>query len=288
MKRIFIVVAVMLFSSSLYAQTGDWQGVEKVFGKKGTVQSDMFKITFPRDDLSVKVGDVPVSSGLALTSWIGFRGMGSRAMMMGDMVLLEKEVGPVIAKLTEKGLKVTALHNHLMGTTPVIMYLHFSGEGNADKLAGAMRSALSVTGTPLKAPSAASPATKADWTKVEAILGGKAQKKGDLLQLSFPRKEKIMENGMEVPPYLGVGTGINIQMVGDKAATTGDFVLVASEVNPVVKALTDHGISVTAIHSHMLSESPRLFFLHFWSYDKPEKLAVGLKAALDKTRSVRR
>jgi Domain of Unknown Function (DUF1259) len=100
--------------------------------------------------------------------------------------------------------------------------------------------------------------------------------------VGFPRKEKISEKGMEVPPYLGMATGINLQMVGSKAATTGDFVLIGSEVNPVVKALVNHGIAVTAIHSHMLFESPRLFFLHFWGYDTPEKLASGLKAALDK------
>ncbi len=289
MKRIFIVVAILLVSVPFAkAQTGDWQGVEKVFGKKGIVQGDMFKITFPRTDLSVKIGDVAVDSGLALTSWIGFKGMGTQAMMMGDLVLLDKEVSPVIAKLVAEGLKVTALHNHLIGTTPVIMYLHFSGEGKPDKLARGMQSALSVTGTPLKALTpAASPATKIDWTKVETILGRTGQKKGNLLQVSFPRKEKIMENGMEVPPYMGMATGINIQMVGGKAATTGDFVLTADEVNPVVKALVDHGIAVTAIHSHMLFESPRLFFLHFWGYGEPDKLAAGLKAALDKTNSVK-
>ncbi len=135
-------------------------------------------------------------------------------------------------------------------------------------------------------PSAAK-VTQADWTKVEAILGKNGRKKGNLLQLSFPRREKIMEKGMEVPPYLGVATAINLQKVGPKAAATGDFVLIANEVNPVVKALVDRGIAVTAIHGHMLFESPRLFFLHFWGYDKPEKLAAGLKAALDRTNSVK-
>ena len=126
------------------------------------------------------------------------------------------------------------------------------------------------------------PGPSADWSKVEAILGQTGQKKGALLQLSFPRMETIRENGMTVPPFLGMATGLNLQLVGGKAATTGDFVLLAQEVNPVVRALTEHGIAVTAVHSHMLFESPRLFFLHFWGYDDPEKLANGLKAALEK------
>ncbi|HEY6871737.1 MAG TPA: DUF1259 domain-containing protein [Geobacteraceae bacterium] len=283
MKGIWAVFALLLCSvTSVFAQTEDWQGVEKVFARKGMVQGDMFKVTFPRSDLSVKVGEVAVEPGLALTSWIGFKAKGKRAMMMGDLVLLEEEVGPVMAKLVAEGVEVTALHNHLLRTTPVVMYLHFSGEGDPAKLAGAMRSALSVSGTLLGSPAPeVSPSAPPDWSKVEAILGKTGQKKGNLLQVSFPRKEKIMERGMEVPPYLGVATGINLQMVGDQAAITGDFVLLAGEVNPVVKALVDHGIAVTAIHSHMLHESSRLFFLHFWGYDQPEKLASGLKAALD-------
>lgn len=283
MKRALLLFALVLWSfTSVYAQPAGWDGVEKVLGRKGTVQGKMFKITCPRTDLSVRVGAVPVAPGLALTSWIGFKGMGNRAMMMGDLVLLENEVAPVMTKLVAEGIKITALHNHLIGTTPTIIYLHFSGEGDPRKLAGALRAALSVTSTPM-APPASAEATPnpVDWAKVEAILGKGGQKKGNLFQVSFPRKEKIVENGMEVPPYLGMATGINLQMVDGKAATTGDFVLIGSEVNPVVKALIDHGLAVTAIHSHMLYESPRLFFLHFWGYDEPEKLAKGLKAALD-------
>jgi hypothetical protein len=284
MKRAWMLLALVLWSfTSAYAQTAGWAGVEKALGRKGAAQADMLKITFPRTDLSVKVGDVPVEPGLALTSWIGFKGMGKRAVMMGDIVLLESEVAPVTAKLVAEGVKITALHNHLIGTTPVVMYLHFSGEGPSGKLAASIRAALALTGTPLGASApAASSGTSPDWSKVEAIFGKSGQKKGNLLQLSFPRKEMIMEKGMIIPSYLGMASAINLQAVGGKAATTGDFVLVGSEVNPVVKALVDHGIAVTAIHSHMLFESPRLFFLHFWGYDEPEKLATGLKAALDK------
>ena len=241
----------------------------------------MLKITFPRSDLSVKVGEVSVEPGLALTSWLGFKAMGKQAMVMGDMVLIENEVAPVTARLVAQGMQITAIHNHLIGTTPSVIYLHFSGEGPPEKLATALRSTLAVTGTPIEAPAQpASSANPPDWSKVEAIFGKAGQRKGNLLQMSFPRKETIKEKGMVVPPYLGMATGINLQKVGTKAATTGDFVLLGSEVNPVVKALVEHDITVTAVHSHMLFESPRLFFLHFWGYDDPEKLATGLKAAL--------
>lgn len=278
-----LLFALVLWSfTSAYAQPAGWDGVEKVLGRKGTVQGELLKITFPRSDLSVKVGEVSVEPGLALTSWIGFKGMGKKAMMMGDLVLLENEVAPVTAKLVAEGVELTALHNHLIGSTPFVMYLHFSGEGTPEKLAGAMRSALSVTSTPMAPPASAETANPVDWAKVEAALGKAGQKKGNLLQMSFPRKEKIKEKGMVVPSYLGMANAINFQMVGNKAATTGDFVLIGSEINPVVKALVEHGIAVTAIHSHMLYESPRLFFLHFWGYDEPEKLANGLKAALGK------
>ncbi len=283
MIRLLATLVFLLGSvTPAFAQPPDWQEVEKVFARKGAAQGDMLKVTFPRSDLAVKIGEVPVEPGLALTSWIGFKRMGKQAMMMGDLVLLENEVAPVTAKLVAEGVNITALHNHLIGSVPVVMYLHFSGEGNPEKLADAMRSALAVTATPL-APPAPSEATKpTDWSKVEAIFGKTGQKKGNLLQLSFPRKEKIKENGMVVPPYLGVANSINLQMVGNQAATTGDFVLIGGEVNPVIKALVDHGLTVTAVHSHMLFESPRLFFLHFWGYDDPEKLAMGLRAALGK------
>lgn len=286
-----IAFVTLLLIGSLVAASpapADWQVVEQVLSRKGTGEKDMLKVTFPRSDLSVRVGDVSVEPGLALTSWLGFKGMGEQAMMMGDLVLLEKEVAPVMTRLVAQGIEITALHNHLLNTSPVVMYLHFSGTGDPKRLAEAMRSALALTGTPLDTPKPATPlATAIDWRAVETDFGRTGQKKGNLFQVSFPRKEMIEEHGMAVPPFLGMATGINLQMVGRKAATTGDFVLTGSEVNPVIKALVDHGIAVTAVHSHMLSESPRLFFLHFWGYDEPERLARGLKAALDKTNTVK-
>lgn len=286
MKKLFIVIILILFAFSLaYAQAPDWPAVEKVFGRQGAAQGDIFKITFPRSDLKVKIGEVAVEPALALTSWIAFKPMGNQAMMMGDLVLLESEIAPVVSKLMAESLEVTAIHNHILNESPKVMYLHFSGRGDAQKLAESMKNVLSLTGTPMGVlPTLLD--SSIDWSKMEAILGRSGQHRGSVIQFGFPRKEKITEDGMEIPPFIGMATGINLQKVGEKAATTGDFVLLGSEVNLVVRALTENGLAVTAIHSHMLFESPRLFFLHFWGYDDPEKLARGLKAALGKTNSI--
>jgi len=206
-------------------------------------------------------------------------------MMMGDLVMLDTEEPGVVSKLMELGLGVTAIHNHLVGEKPAVKFLHFSGSGDAVKLAGEIRSVLALTGTPLGAPAAAAAGSGPDWSAVEAVLGSKGKKSGAVISYSFPRKEELKESGMEMPPAMGMATGINLQMDGSRAATTGDFVLLANEVNPVVKALTAHGINATAIHNHMLYDEPRLFMLHFWGVGDPGKLAEGLKAALDRTNS---
>lgn len=287
-----ILVVILSVGYSSFGQQSDWADVEKVFGKKGNIQDGVFKITFPRSDLKVKVGDFAVDPGLALTSWIGFINpsngdmkMDGKIMMMGDLVLLEKEVAPVISKIVSLNLEVTALHNHLIGETPAIKYVHFSGTGEAVQLAEAIKAVISLTGTPMTAPPAQNQVLKADWSKVEAILGTTGKHNGNLLQYGFPRLEKLKESSMEMPPYMGMAIAINFQMAGNKAAITGDFVLLADEVNPVLKALTQNGIAVTAIHNHMLYDDPRLFMMHFWAVDDPEKLAKGLKAALDQTKS---
>jgi hypothetical protein len=261
-----------------------WKEIERALNNKGSVQGEVFKVTFPRSDLHVKVDRTTVEPSLALTSWIAFKPVGNETVMMGDLVLLEKEVAPVAQELIKNGIEVTALHNHLLGETPKIMYLHIRGHGNAIDLAKKMKQVLSLTKTPISSHSA-SPDKQVVWSNVETILGVKGTIEGDVLHITVPRKEQISEMNTNIPPSMGVATGINFQMIGDKAATTGDFVLVASEVNPVIKALTNHGIIVTAVHNHMLQESPRLLFLHFWGLDEPSKLATGLKEALNQTNS---
>jgi len=211
--------------------------------------------------------------------------MGNDAMMMGDIVLLDSEEPKVVSKIVSEGLNITAIHNHLVNETPNIKYIHFSGHGDALQLVGKIKSVLAVTATPLtnNPQKYKSLRINPDWSKVEAILGNSGKNVGSLLQYTFPRKEKLMESGMEMPPAIGMATAINFQMDGNRAGITGDFVLLADEVNPVIKALTENGITVTAVHNHMLFDEPRLFMMHFWAADDPEKLAKGLKAALDKT-----
>lgn len=290
MKKLFMLYPLLFFSFTVAAQQQppNWQAVEKVFGRKGNLPDDVFKITFPRSDLEVKVGEVSVEPGLALTSWIAFKQAGNHAMIMGDLVLLDEEIAPVMKKFVESGVEVTSLHNHIVGESPRVMYIHFSGQGDPVKFAKTMNAALALTNTPLTPPQPHQSSSSVEWSKVESILGWTGQHKGNLLSIAIPRAEAITENGMEIPPSLGVSTALNFQMIGKVASTTGDFVLIADEVNPVVKALTEHSITVTAIHNHMLSESPRLFFLHFWGVDDPEKLARGLKAGLDKTNSAKK
>lgn len=286
MKKLIVFFYMLCSSVFIFSQQNDWSAIEKVFGKKGTVQNNVFRIAYPRSDLKVKVGDFSVSPGLALGSWVGIMksdGMNGDAMMMGDLVLLEKELKPVVEKLISENLQITAIHNHLINETPAIKYVHFSGKGNAVTLAESIKSVLSVTGTPLGESQASASQANPDWSGVESVLGTTGKKNGNLLNYSFPRKEKLLESGMEMPPLMGMATGVNFQMEGKQAAITGDFVLLADEVNPVLKKLIENGITVTAVHNHMLYDEPRLFMMHFWAVDNPAKLAKGIKAALDVT-----
>jgi hypothetical protein len=211
---------------------------------------------------------------------------------MGDLVLLETEVNPVMLKLIEGGLEVTAVHNHLLRASPATFYMHVGGHGDPAKMAAAIRDALAVSKTPLAAPAAASPppAIDLDTAQLDQIIGAKGQANGGVYQFGVPRRDPIKEGEMTIAPVgpMGVATAINFQPTGSgKAAITGDFVLTNDEVNPVIKALRSNGIDVTAVHSHMLDEQPRLFFLHFWANDDAVKLAKGLRAALDKTASTK-
>lgn len=285
MKKVLFLVVLLQAFTLCHAQQIDSEALNNVFGKKGMVSGNVYKISYPRTDLKVEINGFKVAPGLALGSWAGIIQMHDGAMMMGDLVLLDTEVPKAVKKLVEEGLQVTAIHNHLINEKPAIKYVHFHGTGDAITLAKEIKAVWEVTGTPLTGQTKAQPENKKfDWSKVTAILGS-GKENGNLLQYAFPRKEKLTESGMEMPPSIGMATSINLQMDGNRAAITGDFVLLADEVNPVVKALTENGITVTAIHNHMLNDEPRLFMMHFWAVGEPETLAKGLKAALDKTNS---
>src|SRR5882672_8437276 len=226
MKKITLLSFSLLFISYAFSQI-DSTALNNVFGKKGTVTGNVYKISYPRSDLKVKVGDFNVAPGLALGTWVGIISMGDHAMMMGDLVLLDTEVPKVINKLMEENLEITAIHNHLINETPAVKYIHYHGEGDAVKLAQEIKAVLEVTGTPLTPPASPAQTQTIDWSKVTAILGTTGKQNGMLLQYTFPRNEKTMESGMEMPPSMGMGTAINFQMDGSHAAITGDFVMLA-------------------------------------------------------------
>jgi hypothetical protein len=283
----------LLFVTSARAEEIDWDKIDAAFGRKPAISGDVHRYGFPRSDLAVTLDGVSIKPALALGGWIAFKpAHDGGAMVMGDLVLLESEISPVMAKLVAGGLDITAVHNHVLRGNPATFYMHVGGRGDPVKMAETIRAALAESKTPLSAPpqTAPAPAVDLDTAQLDQIIGAKGQATGGVYQFGVPRREPVTENGMQISPAgaLGVATAINFQPTGGgKAAITGDFVLTGDEVNPVIKALRANGIEVTAVHSHMLSEEPRLFFLHFWANDDALKLARGLRAAIDKTASTK-
>jgi hypothetical protein len=274
-------------TTAAFAQDIDWQKVDDAFGRKAAVVAgDVHRYGFPRTDLTVTLDGVTIKPALALGGWVAFKPMGGEVMAMGDLVLLETEIKPVMTKMIENGLDITAVHNHLLRGSPATFYMHIGGHGDPVKLATAIRAALAESKTPLTAPAPASPppAIDLDTVQLDQIIGVKGQPNGGVYQFGVPRRDPVTEAGMTLAPVgpLGVATAIGFQPTGGgNAAITGDFVMIASEVNPVIKALRAGGIEVTALHSHMLDEQPRLFFMHFWANDDAIKLAKALRTALD-------
>ena len=286
--------AILSSIAAASAQELDWQKVDDALGRKAAVVAgDVHRYGFPRTDLAVTLDGVAITPALALGGWVAFKAMHGEAMAMGDLVLLETEIDPVMTKLIENGVQITAVHNHLLRANPATFYLHVGGHGDAVKMATAIHAALAESKTPLAAPAAPAsppPAIDLDTAQLDQIIGAKGQANGGVYQFGVPRRDPISEGGMTVAPAgpLGAATGIGFQPTGSgRAAITGDFVMVASEVNPVIKALRSGGIEVTALHSHMLDEEPRLFFMHFWANDDAIKLAKTLREALDAMANVK-
>lgn len=276
-------------SSKPQAST-DWKNIDNAMGRSGQDQPDgTHKYSMPRKDLKVTAGGVDLKAGLALGSWTAFKTMGKATVVMGDLVLTEDEVPSVMETLMSGGVEITALHNHLLHESPRVMYMHIHGKGDGAALAKTIHDALEKTGTPPAGPPApAQPDLGIDTRQIDQLLGHAGKNNGGIYQVSVPRADPVREAGMQIPNSMGIATALNFQPTGaGKAAITGDFVLIGSEVNPVIKALRENGIAITALHSHMLNEQPRLFFMHFWANDDAVKLARGLRAALDKTNSAK-
>ncbi len=287
-----MLVVSLVLTTAANAQEIDWQKIDATLGRKPAVSGDVHRYGFPRTDLAVTLEGVTIKPAFALGGWVAFKPAHGGAMVMGDLVLLETEINPVMAKLVEGGLEITAVHNHLLRANPATFYMHVGGHGDPVKMATAIHDALAVSKTPLVAPTAATPAATIDLdtAQLDQIIGVKGQANGGVYQFNVPRRDPVIENGMTLTPIgpLGVAIAINFQPTGSgKAAITGDFVLTADEVNPVIRVLRSSGIEVTAVHSHMLTEQPRLFFMHFWAHDDALKLARGLRDALDKTASTK-
>jgi len=286
--KLVALATVVTVSMAASAADPEWmKSVGDALGKSGTAMpGDVYRVGLARSDLKVTLDGVEIKPALALGSWLAFHKMGNRGSVMGDLVLLTSEVTPVMTKLEQSGIEITALHNHLLRNEPFTMYMHVLGHGDPVKLATSLHAALVETRTPLDgaAPSQApaNPSIDLDTASIDKALGHKGKVSGGVYQVSIPRAEHIRDGGMDVPEAMGSAIGINFQPTsGGKAAITGDFVLIAKEVNPVVKALRDHGIEITALHNHMLNDQPRLFFMHFWANDELERLTAGLRAALD-------
>jgi biotin operon repressor len=295
-RMTMISLAAATFALPAQAAT-DWAAVGKALGKTGSVQGgDVYRVGLPRSDLKVTLDGVAIKPALALGSWVAFRDMGGQgggqgagqgggqAMVMGDLVLTQTEIAPVMTTLEDNGIQITGLHNHLLRSSPATMYMHIDGHGDPVKLATALHAALAKSKTPMGASPPAPPAQPLglDQAMLDRTLGAKGTVNGGVVQYSIPRADAPKADGMAVPPAMGSAIAINFQPTGGgKAATTGDFVLTADEVNPVIKALRAGGIEVTALHNHMLDDEPRLFFMHFWANDDAGKLAKGLRGALD-------
>jgi hypothetical protein len=278
------LIALALCASAAAAEI-DWSKVDQALGKKGSDQTGgVHKYGLPRSDLKVTLDGVAIKPSLALGSWLAFLPTADGAMFMGDLVLTDTEISPVMQRLIEGGVEITAVHNHLLRTSVPVFYMHVGGHGDPVKLAETLHAALALSKTPFAqaSPSPAPVQLELDTAAIEKVLGYKGTVNGGVYQFSIPRAEAISEGGMSIPPSMGTATALNFQPTGGgKTAITGDFVLLGSEVNLILKTLRQHGIEVTALHSHMIEDSPHLFFMHFWANDDAQQLARALRTALD-------
>jgi hypothetical protein len=266
-KAAFVLLAALAPLASAAAET-DWKGSEAALGRPAMAQPDgVRRFGSPRSDLAVQVDGIAVRPVLGRGSRLAFAEHGGMAEVMGDLVLTQPEVNPALRRLHAGGLSATALHNHLLRGTPATMYMHVHGQGEPVALARALRTAL-----------------EASATLLDRIIGAAGKVNGGVWQAVLPRPERITEAGMPTPASLGTGMAINVEpLEAGRVAAAGDLVLLANEIEPVQRALAEHGIEVTALHNHTLREEPRLFYMHFWAVGPAEAVATGLRAALDRT-----
>jgi hypothetical protein len=263
----------------------DWKPVQDALGNAGTIMpGGVFRIGMPRTDLKVSLDGVALQPAFALGSYAAFVRHGSQAMAMGDLVLLESEVAGVAQGLLQAGIEVTAVHNHLLGESPHVLYMHYLAQGDAVKIAQQLHAALAGSGAPLGTPASATPPAAIDGAALDQALGLKGTVRGSIYSVSVGRGQPVILDNVVLPPATGVATVLNFEAAGDgRVAITGDFAMLPSEVSGVLGVLHDSGIEVTALHSHMLMDAPHLLYAHFWAHGDQATLARGLRTALDKT-----
>jgi len=281
-----VLVATSAFATSPKAPF-DTAKIEELAGAKGSYneKEDVFKISVPRNDLSITAAGVRLTPPMGLTSWAAFKKAGEHTVIMGDIVLLEDQVNPVMSAALGNGLEVTALHNHFFWDSPKVMFMHIGGMGDEARLAAAVGKVLAkikeTSGGKGEVPHAdIDPANSTlDPKKVDAVLGNRGELKDGVYKVTIGRETRM--HGEAMGSTMGVNTWAAFAGGDDKAVVDGDFAMRESELQGVLKALCGNGINIVAIHQHMSGESPRVLFLHFWGIGRAEDLARGIKAALD-------
>jgi hypothetical protein len=283
---VFILGASTVVASAQTPLGAPWDSVGRILQTSGSATGGYYRYTWPRRDVTLRIGDVTVAPALALGAWAGFSGDAASATVMGDLVLTGGEVKPVLGELARQRIAVTAIHNHLVGEDPKITYVHFHAEGSPVELAGRLDRVLALTGAPRPVTAAAPQPLTIDTALVFNTLGLRGRAQGAVAQVSVVLVPgTVTLHGRTVTPALGYGTPINIQLVGpDRAVATGDFTVLAAKVAPVFEALTAHGITATALHSHLVGEEPKLYYMHFWADGPVADVLRGLRAALDAAR----
>jgi hypothetical protein len=295
MKRLLTICGALLVSCGSVAQGQDipaeYQQVLTALGKQGDYKANVLKVNIPRNDLSVTVANVNTPTPFGFGGWVAMtKGTGGMDVMMGDLVLTQDEVNPVMSALLDNGIEVTALHNHFLWDEPRMFYMHVHAHGKPADLARKVKPALDLIGkgasrsAPVPAAAPAAPATTMDTAKLAQIVGTQGEQSGAVYKITVGRDDlKLTEMGAPINARMGLNTWAAFVGTNEDAAVAGDVAMVAAEVQPVLKALRKNGLDVVAIHHHMTGTQPTIYFLHYWGTGPAEKLATGFKAALTET-----
>lgn len=279
----FLFISAIIGLTSVYA--ADIGEAEKVLGVKGQMQEGAVVFSFPRSDIKVKIDGEPVPTALGFGSWTAWKAMGDEFMVMGDLVLLEKEINHVISALAEANINVTAIHNHFLGENPRIMYMHIGGMGTVSTLSKGIRNALDKTATPKKPTSASAPALALDTKRIEEIIGHPGKAGGGVFKIVLGR-QGVRMGEVELTASMGLNTWAAFVGTNERAHVAGDVAMTAPEVNKVIRELQKGGINIAAVHNHMLDETPRIFFLHYWGTGPAEQLAKTVRSAFDQAKGL--